>query len=279
VVELLRRPRLEVIPLAGVERAVLEHVPRDVTVTVTSSPTRGIGPTLELTAHLAQEGYRVVPHLAARLIADRAELGALLKRVDALGVRDVFVVAGDIPRPSGSFEGAAELLAAMAELGHGLERIGITGYPESHAFISDEATIQAMFEKVPFASYIVSQICFDAAVIAHWIRRVRDRGVTLPIYIGLPGPIDAVRLLRLSRRVGLGDSARYLRRHGSWLGRLVLPRSFRPERLLDGLAPDLAREDNVIAGLHLYTFNELAKTESWRRQKLVLSDNAAGHEA
>lgn len=279
MVELLQRPRLEVIPLAGVERAVLEHVPRDLTVTVTSSPTRGIDPTLELTAHLAQEGYRVVPHLAARLIADRAELGALLKRIDALGVRDVFVVAGDIPRPVGSFEGAAELLAAMAELGHGLERIGITGYPESHAFISDEATIQAMFEKVPFASYIVSQICFDAAVIAHWIRRVRDRGVTLPIYIGLPGPIDAVRLLRLSRRVGLGDSARYLRRHGSWLGRLVLPRSFRPELLLDGLAPDLARDDNAIAGLHLYTFNELAKTESWRRQKLVLPDNAAGQEA
>jgi methylenetetrahydrofolate reductase (NADPH) len=279
VVELLQRPRLEVIPLPGVEEAVLEHVPRDVTVTITSSPTRGVDSTLELTARLAGAGYRVVPHLAARLIADRAELAALLGRIDALGVRDVFVVAGDISRPAGSFRGAAELLAAMAELGHGLERTGITGYPESHAFISDETTIQAMFDKVPFASYIVSQICFDAAVIAQWIRRVRDRGVTLPIYIGLPGPIDAVRLLRLSRRVGLGDSARFLRRHGSWLGRLVLPRSYRPDQLLERLAPDLAREDNAIAGLHLYTFNELAKTESWRRQKLALPDNAAGHKA
>ncbi|MGN6167071.1 MAG: methylenetetrahydrofolate reductase [Solirubrobacteraceae bacterium] len=279
MVELLQRPRLEVIPLAGVEQAVLEHVPRDLTVTVTSSPTRGTDPTLKLTEHLAHEGYRVVPHLAARLIADRAELAALLARIEASGVRDVFVVAGDIPRPAGRFEGAAELLAAMAEIGHGLERIGITGYPESHAFISDEATIQAMFDKVPFATYIVSQICFDAPVIAQWIRKVRDRGVALPIYIGLPGPIDALRLLRLSRRVGLGDSARFLRRHGSWLGRLVLPRSYSPDALLERLAPDLARKDNAIAGLHLYTFNEVVQTEDWRRQKLVLPDNTAEHSA
>jgi methylenetetrahydrofolate reductase (NADPH) len=268
-----------VIPLAGVEQAVLEHVPQTITVTVTSSPTRGANTTLELAERLAHHGYRVVPHLAARLIGGRDELAGILARLDALGVRDVFVVAGDVTRPAGPFEGAAHLLAAMADMGHGLERIGITGYPESHAFISDEATIQAMFDKVPFASYIVSQICFDAAVISQWIRRVRDRGVTLPIYLGLPGPIDAVRLLRLSRRVGLGDSARFLRRHGSWLGRLVLPRSYRPEQLLQRLAPDLARKENDIAGLHLYTFNELVQTERWRHRQLALLGNPAGSAA
>jgi methylenetetrahydrofolate reductase (NADPH) len=279
LVELLQNPRLEVIPLAGVEQAVLEHVPRTLTVTVTSSPTRGAGATLELAERLAREGFRVVPHLAARLIADRAHLAELLARIDAAGVRDAFVVAGDVQKPAGSFEGAAQLLAAMGEVGHGLERIGITGYPESHAFISDEATIQAMFEKVPFANYIVSQICFDAAVIAQWIRRVRDRGVDLPIYIGLPGPTDAVRLLRLSRRVGLGDSARFLHRHGSWLGRLMLPRSYRPEVLLERLAPDLARRENAIAGLHLYTFNEVVQTEDWRSQQLARLPKPAGHAA
>jgi methylenetetrahydrofolate reductase (NADPH) len=268
VVEFLQRPRVEVIPVTGVERAVLEHVPRDATVTITSSPTRGVEATFALAERLVGEGYRVVPHLAARLIAGRADLAALLERIDALGVRDVFVVAGDIPTPAGHFEGAADLLTAMAEMGHGLERIGITGYPESHAFISDEATIQAMFDKIPFASYIVSQICFDAGVIAQWIRRVRARGVALPIYIGLPGPIDAVRLLRLSKRVGLGDSARFLRGHRSWFGRLIRPRPYRPERLLERLEPDLAREDNEIAGLHLYTFNEVLETENWRRREL-----------
>ena len=255
-------------PLGGVERDVINRVPPSLTITVTSSPTRGLEPTLELSERLAGRGYRVVPHLAARLISGGAQLQEVLARVSAMGMREVFVVAGDVEKPLGPYEGAAALLRAMAELGHDLDRIGITGYPESHAFISDETTIQAMFEKVPFATYIVSQICFDAATIATWIRRVRDRGVTLPIYVGLPGPIDPVRLLRLSTRIGLGESARFLRRHGSWIGRLTLPRHYRPEELLDNLRPDLANPANGIAGIHLFTFNEINRVEDWREREL-----------
>ncbi len=263
------------IPLDGVEQEVVRHVPIELTVTITSSPTRGPEATLALAERLAGRGYRVVPHLAARLIADRVQLRELLERIKGLGAREVFVIAGDVAQPLGPFEGAATLLEAMAEIGHGLEQIGITGYPESHAFISDETTIQAMFDKAPYATYIVSQICFDPAVIATWLRRVRDRGVELPIYVGLPGPVDPVRLLRLSARIGLGESARFLRGHGSWLRRLTLPRGYRPGSLLDRLAPDLARPENRIAGLHLFTFNEIEQSEAWRRAELIRLSGAS----
>jgi methylenetetrahydrofolate reductase (NADPH) len=271
LVDLLRRPRLEVIPLDGIERDVLELVAPELTITVTSSPTRGIDATFAVAERLAAQGYRVVPHLAARQVSDRAHLRELLARLGDLSGRDVFVVAGDVSQPAGEFEGAAQLLAAMAEEGHHVEQIGITGYPESHAFISDETTIQAMFDKAPFATYIVSQICFDPDVIGTWIRRVRDRGVELAIQIGLPGPVAATRLLRLSGRIGLGESARFLHRHRSWLRRLTLPRAYTPDSLLERLAADLARPDNRIAGLHLYTFNELDRTERWRRQTVARS--------
>jgi methylenetetrahydrofolate reductase (NADPH) len=261
-------------PLDGVEQEVIAHIPPELKVTVTSSPTRGIEATLALSERLAARGYRVVPHLAARLVPDRAHLRQVLARLADSGVRDVFVVAGDIGQPAGEFEGAAPLLAAIAEVGHGLEEIGITGYPESHAFISDETTIQAMFDKAPLATYIVSQICFDPDVIGTWIRRVRDRGVDLPIHIGLPGPVPATRLLRFSGRTGLGESARFLRRHGTWLGRLMLPRAYRPDSLLERLAPHLARPDNRIAGLHLYTFNEIERAERWRHETIA---RLAGH--
>jgi methylenetetrahydrofolate reductase (NADPH) len=256
-------------PLDGVEQKVIGHVPREFTITVTSSPTRGIEATLALSERLAAHGYLVVPHLAARLVSDRAHLRELLARLADSGVREVFVVAGDIGQPAGEFDGAAPLLAAIAEVGHGLEEIGITGYPESHAFISDETTIQAMFDKAPLATYIVSQICFDPEVIATWIRRVRDRGVDLPIHIGVPGPVPASKLLRFSGRIGLGDSARFLRRHGHWLGRLLLPHAYRPERLLERLAPHLARPDNRVSGLHVYTFNEIERAERWRHETIA----------
>ncbi|WP_416140152.1 hypothetical protein ACM26W_07225 [Halomonas sp. HK25] len=40
-------------------------------------------------------GFRVVPHLAARLVRDRPHLIGLLERLAALGVEDAFVVGGD----------------------------------------------------------------------------------------------------------------------------------------------------------------------------------------
>lgn len=256
------------IPVDGVEQEVLQHVPSQLTVTITSSPSRGPEATLALAERLTDRGYKVVPHLAARLIADRAQLRRALARIQSMGIHEVFVVAGDLDAPLGPFEGAASLLRAMAEAGHGLEEVGITGYPESHPFISDETTIQAMFEKAPYATYIVSQICFDPAVIASWLRRVRARGVELPVHVGLPGPVDPARLLRLSTRIGLGESARFLRGHGSWLRRLALPRGYRPESLLERLASDLAEPDNRVAGLHLFTFNELEQAEDWRRTEI-----------
>ena len=60
--ELLRLVRYEVIPLAATEDEVLEFVPKDVTVTITASPTKGLDATLGLAERLAARGFRVVPH-------------------------------------------------------------------------------------------------------------------------------------------------------------------------------------------------------------------------
>jgi methylenetetrahydrofolate reductase (NADPH) len=268
VTDALRRPRYEVIPLQGVEDQVVEHVPKDVKVTVTASPKKGIESTLEFAERLSERGYATVPHLSARLIRDEAHLEEVLGRLRASGIREAFVVAGDAKEPAGKFAGASELLAAMEELGHGLDEIGITGYPESHPFISDADTIRAMYEKEPYATYIVSQICFDAEVIAAWARRVRQRGVDLPIYVGLPGAVSRQKLLRISRGVGLGESARFLKKYGNWLVRFFLPGGYSPDHLIEGLTSSFVDPESNFQGFHVYTFNEVAKTEAWRREKL-----------
>jgi methylenetetrahydrofolate reductase (NADPH) len=117
------------------------------------------------------------------------------------------------------------------------------------------------------ATCIISQICFDAGVIADWIAEVRRRGTALPIWIGLPGAADHAKLLRISMRIGLGESARFLRHHTNWMSRL-LTRRFKPDPLLRGLAPTLADPAANVAGFHIYTFNEVARTERWRRASL-----------
>jgi methylenetetrahydrofolate reductase (NADPH) len=266
--EALRRPRYEVLPLQGVEEAVVEHVSRDIKLTVTASPKKGIETTLEFAERLSRQGYEVVPHLSARLVVDEAHLKDILERLRESGIREVFVVAGDPDEPAGKFAGADELLPVMAEIGHDFEEIGITGYPESHPVISDEVTIEAMYDKEPHATYIVSQICFDPEVTAGWIRRVRRRGVELPIYIGMPGAVNRQKLVRISRNIGLGESARFLKKQRSRLLRLFLPGGYSPDRLIRGLTPSLTDPQNMVRGFHIYTFNEVEKTEAWRRKKL-----------
>jgi methylenetetrahydrofolate reductase (NADPH) len=266
LIEALKRPRYEILPLDGIADEVAEHVPRGVKLTVTASPRMGLDATLELAERLSAAGYAVVPHVSARLVRDTAHLQDLARRLRSAGVDDLFVIAGDPSEPAGEFERAAALLRAMGELRDRFSEIGISGYPESHHVISDEDTIEAMFEKEPMATYIVSQICFEADVIATWVRRVRDRGTFLPIWTGIPGAVDNRRLFQISRKIGLGESARFLRAHRGWVRRLVLPRVYRSTALVKELAPLIADPGARIAGFHIYTFNELERTEEWRRQ-------------
>ena len=264
----LRNARFEVLPLEGIEEQVRSHLSTDAKVTVTASPKRGVEPTVDLSERLTAAGYATVPHISARLVRDRAHLAELLDRLHAGGVRELFVLAGDAAEPAGEFPGAVQLLEAMGPRRADFDAIGITGYPESHHLISDEETIRAMFAKAPMATHIVSQLCFDAATIAAWIAEVRRRGTNLPIWIGVPGNVGYAKLLRTSMKIGVGESARFLSHRGSWISRLVT-RQFKPDRLVRELTACATDPAARVAGFHLYTFNEVARTEQWRRAALA----------
>jgi methylenetetrahydrofolate reductase (NADPH) len=157
----------------------------------------------------------------------------------------------------------------MMQAGHPPRDVGVSGYPESHSFIDDDMTIQAMWDKRRIATYIVSNLCFDPRVVKRWVGRVRRRGVELPIHIGMAGVADPAKLLRISTRIGLVDSARFLKGHSNWFLRMLQPGGYDPARFISALLPDLAATDKKVAGLHIFTFNEIAPTERWRQDMLA----------
>jgi methylenetetrahydrofolate reductase (NADPH) len=269
LINFLRAPRYEVLPTEDVEDLLLAHVPHDVTITITASPRRGIDATVSLAERLAKHGYQVVPHISARLIRNETHLSEVLERVVGLGRKEAFVVAGDAKEPAGDFPDSISLLEAISAHPQGLREIGVTGYPERHSFIEDDLTIQAMWDKRRIATYIVSNLCFDPRIVKKWVARVRRRGVQLPIHIGLAGVADPAKLLRVSTRIGLADSARFLRGHSNWFMRMVQPGGYDPERFAAGLLPDLAAPERNVAGLHFFTFNEIEATERWRQETLA----------
>ena len=265
----MHKARYEVLPTQSAEDAVLESVPRDVVVTITASPSRGLEPTLALAERLAAEGYHVVPHLSARLVRDSAHLGEVVARMTAIGVDDVFVPAGDADPPAGEFSSALDVLEYLVELGSPFKHVGITGYPETHPKIEDDITVQSMWDKRRHATYIVSNLCFDPGVLRQWIVRIRRRGVKLPLLVGLAGPVERTKLVQMATKIGVADSARFVAGHSSAFVRLSTPGAYQPERLLDRVGSTLAAPESLVDGLHVFTFNQVRQAEQWRQELLA----------
>jgi methylenetetrahydrofolate reductase (NADPH) len=261
----LANARYEVLPTAKIEAAVVKSVPRDVTLTVTASPAKGIASTIDLTEKLIGHGYAVVPHLAARMISGREELETIVARLTGLGVDNVFCPAGDANPPAGDYAGAVAMLEDLTSMGRPFKHVGITGYPESHPAIEDDITIQSMWDKRAHATYVVSNLCFDPDTIANWLKRMRRRGITLPVLVGLAGPVERAKLVSMASRIGVGQSVKFLRSHASTFARIAAPGGYSPERFLYKSAAYLNDDALDVAGLHLFTFNQVAETETWRQ--------------
>ena len=267
LVGLLQNARYEVLPTATTEEKVLAHLPRDRVVTVTASPGKGLEATIDLAERLTGHGYTVVPHLAARMISGRTELAELCERLTGKGITRVFVPGGDA-EPAGDYPDALSLLEDLTALGRPFTQVGITGYPESHPTINDDLTVQAMWDKRRHATHVVSNLTFDPAVVRGWIRRMRDRGITMPLLLGVPGPVERAKLLAMATRIGVGESTRFLAKHKGTFARLAAPGGFTGERFLEHCGPALAMPDAFVEGLHVFTFNQIAETEAWRTDLL-----------
>ena len=267
MVRLLESARYEVLPTPSIEATILEHVDAGTTLTITASPSKGLEATLDLTERLTGHGYVAVPHLAARMIRDRAELTEICDRLTGKGVSRVFVPGGDA-EAAGHYPDALSLLEDLAELGRPFAHVGITGYPESHPTISDDLTIQAMWDKRRFATHVVSNLTFDPDVLATWVGRMRKRGITMPLFLGLPGPVERTKLLAMATKIGVGESTRFLAKHKGTFARLAAPGGFTGERFLEKVAPAMSAPDTLVEGLHVFTFNQVPATVEWRRTLL-----------
>ena len=264
---ILEAPTFELVPLRGAfERAAF--LPPGARVAITASPAKGMDATLDLAERLQVAGFRPVPHLSARMIRDRVHLGDLLDRFADIQVRQVFIVGGDAKEP-GDFPDGLALLRALADTGHPFTELGIPCYPEGHAFIADGTLLEALRAKAPYASYMTTQMCFDPGAIARWISARRAEGLALPIHLGVPGVAEPGRLLAIASRIGVADTHRFLVKNTRFIARLLRSGGFyRPDGLLQALAPVIADEIAGIVGLHMYTFNAIEEFEAWRRRYL-----------
>jgi methylenetetrahydrofolate reductase (NADPH) len=268
VVRFVREAYMEIFPTSTIEQKLRLLAP-GAYVAVTCSPSKGVDETLRMTARLAGRGFKMVPHIAARMVRDRAHLAEIMALLDDLPVDSIFVPGGDAARPVGAYSRAVELLRDLAEFPHRFRFVGVAAHPEGHPEADDDTLLRELEKKQPLANYLVTQMCFDSSALGDWLRRIRARGIGLPAYIGIPGVADRASLLKTSLRIGVGDSLRFLRRKSDAARQLMQNSAYTPDSLLSGLAPLLADPDSLVVGAHIFCFNEVEKTERWRQQALA----------
>jgi methylenetetrahydrofolate reductase (NADPH) len=261
---LIASANIEVIPLRGAEEKAAV-IPATTTVTITCSPKFGLERTLEHVIHARESGHRVVPHLAARMVEDEAHLQRFLQSVCSAGIDDLYVIGGDGDEPVGKYSEAFDILEAIQGLDHGLQRIGVGCYPEGHPSIPEPVLLDALHRKQQYADYMVSQLCFDAATFTHWLRTMREAGITLPVRIGIASPLQTRKLIELSLKIGVGSSVKFLSKQHGFVGNLVLGRSYAPESLIAELVEEDDFGDLGIEGLHMFSFNQIDATVDWQR--------------
>ena len=246
-----------------------DHLRQGAVVAVTFLPGSDFADTIATAKRLKDEGFEPAPHFAARSIPSRGALEDYLKRLQGeVGVTQVVALGGAVSHPLGPFESSMSMLETGLFDRYGIETIGVAGHPEGSPDISEKGLAAALEWKNAFAErsgaalYIATQFCFEAAPIIAWEQRLRAAGITLPLYIGLPGLATLRSLIGHARTCGVGPSVSFLKRQARSVARLLTVSA--PDELVGALADYRASDpDCAIAGVHVYPLGGLKKSARW----------------
>ena len=215
--------------------------------------------------HLRQAGFNPVPHISARRLTASAARDFLGRLQGEAAVERVLAIAGDSQAPAGPYDSSLALIESGLLQEYGISSIGVAGYPEGHRKIPNEVIQSSLDGKIAAARragtdlFIVSQFCFDGAVIVEWLRALRARGISIPVRVGVAGPATIRALLNYGMRCGIGNSLRAVGTQAISLTRLVVQQG--PEKVVRRVA--LEGKGLGIAGLHCFAFGGFAQTARW----------------
>lgn len=222
---------------------------------------------------LAHEGFPVMPHFPARIIADEAMLADWVARYQGeAGVDQGLILAGGVTEPKGAFHSSMQLLETGVFDRAGFKRLHVAGHPEGNRDIDADggekevmaalAWKQAFAERTDAEMAIATQFCFEAAPVIAWANRLSAAGVAMPVHIGVAGPAKLQTLIKFSMACGVGPSLRVLQRRAADLTKLMLP--FTPEEFLADLAAHRAQNpDFNVTKVHFFPLGGIKATAEW----------------
>jgi len=223
----------------------LSILPKVKDVYITVLPGNDFREVAKKAVELAQSGFNPVPHFPARSIKNLGELKDYINPCKDGGVKQALVIGGS-SQPIGDYHCSLQLLETG--LFEGL-KIGIAGHPEGSPDISDLDLEKAMIDKKPYADYIVTQWSLNTGLISDFISKQ-----TLPVHVGIIGPLKINSLLKFANIVGAKNSINFLKSNVTKAVDLL--RSRDPSNIIEKLK-------GLTKNFHIYTFGDLKETNKW----------------
>ncbi|ASP38187.1 methylenetetrahydrofolate reductase [NAD(P)H] [Bacterioplanes sanyensis] len=207
---------------------------------------------------IQDSGISAAPHMSC--VGDsKAELRQLLHDYQALGIKRIVALRGDLPSGAGlassELRYANELVEFIRDETGDHFTLEVAAYPEMHPQASNfDIDVQNFVNKVKAgADSAITQYFFNADSYFHFVDRVQAMGVDIPIIPGIMPITNYSKLARFSDACGAeiprwirkqleayGDDVDSIRQFGQHVITELC------QRLLDGGAP----------GIHFYTLNQ-----------------------
>ncbi len=273
IVAFVQSASIEVTPHDEMRLAELEtHLPAGTTVYIAHPPRWLLQDVVRLAIEVGRHGWEACPHIVARALRSERDLRAALAALSAAGIHRMLLIAGDATAPTGPFESTLDVIATGATSDHEFSTVAVAGHPEGHKLIGPTLLWDALRAKQAFAHAtgtqvpVVTQFGFHPEAVFEWQRHCRERGITLPVHVGLAGPTPLPRLIRFAMQCGIGASLHALARSTSALAGLVRLTTS-PDEMLTGLVRcrDAAGEALIVKP-HFYCFGGSLETARWLRR-------------
>ena len=220
---------------------------------------------------LNTDGYPVMPHFPARIIADRATLNDWIARYQGeANVKQALLLGGGVNTPAGDFDSSMQLIETGAF--DGFDRLHVAGHPEGNKDIDkdggDRIVMDALRWKQAFSDRsdakmaIATQFCFDAAPVIAWVDRLAAAGISIPVHIGIASPAKLQTLIKFAIACGVGPSLRVLQKRAMDVTKLLLP--YEPTDVVSALAAHKAANPNFgVESVHFFPLGGIKTNAAW----------------
>ena len=235
---------------------------------------------IQTAKRLQSEGFSVMPHFPARIIKNKSTLEEwITKYQDEAGIDQALLLAGGVTNPHGIFENSMQLVETELFNKYNFKNLHFAGHPEGNKDIDfdgstnnvDEALLwkQKFNERTDIEVALTTQFCFEADPVIKWADSMIEKGINIPIHIGVAGPAKLQTLIKFSIACGVGPSLKVLQKRAKDVKKLLLP--FEPNDFLETLAQHKKENPKFnITNIHFFPLGGINTSADWIKNATII---------